>query len=224
MDKLYLHSELLWRQGRLPGAMEALHNALASTPESRKCMERLTFLQPLAAELQQASLAMDSGQSSCDICGLSISQGRVSTSSQGRVSTSSQCSPAIACTGDLRACEEGCSRALQGIRGCGCSGLRSLILTQRASCQLQQGGLQGALGDCCAALAAEPGSPDALHLRYRVGSLKWQPKQLPRSDLCIRLLPVLCAKLLQPASCLFSWAPFVRMFSGIDEAVCKGSA
>ena len=62
MDKLYLHSELLWRQGQLPGAMEALHSALASNADSSKCRERLAFLQPIAAELQQASLAMDSGQ------------------------------------------------------------------------------------------------------------------------------------------------------------------
>ncbi|CAK0755944.1 hypothetical protein CVIRNUC_002413 [Coccomyxa viridis] len=130
VDGLYLRSELLWRQGQLPGAMEALSSALASSTGSGKCQERLAFLAPIAAELQQASLAMDSG--------------------------------------DLQACEERCSRALQGIRGCCCSGLRALILTQRASCQLQQGSLQKALEDCCAALAAEPGSPDALHLKYQV--------------------------------------------------------
>ena len=66
MDRLYLRAELLWRQGQLPGAVEALRSALASSPDSGKCRERLTFLQPIAAELQQASLAMDSGQHSCE--------------------------------------------------------------------------------------------------------------------------------------------------------------
>lgn len=65
MDGLYLRSELLWRQGQLPGAMEALSSALASSTGSGKCQERLAFLAPIAAELQQASLAMDSGRSSC---------------------------------------------------------------------------------------------------------------------------------------------------------------
>ena len=112
--------------------------------------------------------------------------------SQSSVSTSCQCSPATACTGDLQACKERCSRALQGIRGCCCSGLRALILTQRASCQLQQGSLQKALEDCCAALAAEPGSPDALHLKYQVASLNRFPHQPAWSDLCIRLPFVFC--------------------------------
>ena len=65
MDRLYLRSELLWRQGQLPGALEALRSALASAPGSGKCRERLAFLAPIAAELQRASLAMDSGQPSC---------------------------------------------------------------------------------------------------------------------------------------------------------------
>ena len=65
MDRLSLRSELLWRQGQLPGAMQALRSALASNPGSGKCKERLAFLAPIAAELQQASLAMDAGQSSC---------------------------------------------------------------------------------------------------------------------------------------------------------------
>ena len=66
VDGLYLRSELLWRQGQLPGALDALRSALASNPGSGKCQERLAFLAPIAAELQQASLAMDSGRSSCE--------------------------------------------------------------------------------------------------------------------------------------------------------------
>ena len=42
----------------------------------------------------------------------------------------------------------------------------------------------GALSDCCAALAAEPGSPDALHLKYQAG--------LPASTMVNAVPPVLC--------------------------------
>jgi len=52
--------------------------------------------------------------------------------------------------------------------GC-CSGLQALILTQRAACRLLRMDAEGALNDCCAALVAEPGSPDALHLKYQAG-------------------------------------------------------
>lgn len=71
----------------------------------------------------------------------------------------------------MQRCEEGCSSELQKLQECGCSGLQALILTQRAACRLQQGNLVGALEDCCAALAAEPGSADTLHLKYQAGSL-----------------------------------------------------
>ena len=61
VDQLYLHSELLWRQGQLPAAMKALQDAQSSNPDSCKCIERLEFLQPITEELQQASLAMEEG-------------------------------------------------------------------------------------------------------------------------------------------------------------------
>ena len=60
---------------------------------------------------------------------------------------------------------------LQNLQDCGCSGLQALILTQRAACRLQRSDLVGALEDCCAALAAEPGSADTLHLKYQAGFL-----------------------------------------------------
>ena len=110
---------------------------------------------------------------------------------------------------------------LQGIRGCCCSGLRALILTQRASCQLQQGSLEGALGDCCAALAAEPGSPDALHLKYQVATLKRSPNQPPQSETCIRLPSVLYIKRLQPVGCPFSLAPVAHFSSAGKDKGCK---
>ena len=69
--------------------------------------------------------------------------------------------------GDMQRCEEGCSRVLQKLQGCGCSGLQALILTQRAACRLLRSSLEGAWDDCRAALAAEPGSADALHLMYQ---------------------------------------------------------
>ena len=69
--------------------------------------------------------------------------------------------------GDMQRCEEGCSGVLQELQDCGCSGLQALVHTQRAACRLLRSDLQGALDDCCAALAAEPGSPDALHLKYQ---------------------------------------------------------
>ncbi len=64
VDQQYLRSELLWRQGQLPAAMKALQDALSSNPDSRKCGERLEFLQPITEELQQASTAMEEGSSS----------------------------------------------------------------------------------------------------------------------------------------------------------------
>ncbi|CAL5227366.1 g10316 [Coccomyxa viridis] len=131
VDQLYLHSELLWRQGHLPAAMKVLQDALSSNLDSRKCSERLEFLQPITESLQQASTFMEEG--------------------------------------DMQRCEEGCSEVLQKLQGCGCSGLQALILTQRAACRLLQSDLEGALDDCCAALAAEPGSGDALHLKYQAG-------------------------------------------------------
>ena len=60
---------------------------------------------------------------------------------------------------------------LEKLQGCGCSGLQALVLTQRAASRLRKRDLQGALDDCCAALATEPGSPDALHLRYQATRL-----------------------------------------------------
>ena len=96
MDRLYLRSELLWRQGQLPGAMEALRSALASSPGSGKCQERLAFLQPIAAVLQQASLAMDSGQSSCKTPGNSdfVQHCQPCRDKSVRAQQSSCCTPA----------------------------------------------------------------------------------------------------------------------------------
>ena len=61
VDRLYLHSEQLWRQGQVPAAVKALKGAQSSNPDSHKCSERLTFLQPIMEELQQASTAMEEG-------------------------------------------------------------------------------------------------------------------------------------------------------------------
>ena len=71
----------------------------------------------------------------------------------------------------MQRCEEGCSGVLGKLQGCGCSGLQALVHTQRAACRLLRSDLEGALDDCCAALAAEPGSPDALHLKYQARPL-----------------------------------------------------
>ena len=77
------------------------------------------------------------------------------------------CEVPRACAGDLHACEVGCSRVLEDIREYGCSGLRALVLTQRAACRLLHCDADCALADCCAALLAEPGSPDAHHLKFQ---------------------------------------------------------
>jgi len=62
VDQLYLCSELLWRQGQLPAAMNALKQALDSNTASSKCSDRLHYLQPIMDQLQQASAAMEDGR------------------------------------------------------------------------------------------------------------------------------------------------------------------
>ena len=62
VDQLYLRSELLWRQGKLPAAIEALKQALDSNTASSKCSDRLHYLQPIMDQLQQASAAVEDGR------------------------------------------------------------------------------------------------------------------------------------------------------------------
>ncbi len=78
---------------------------------------------------------------------------------------------------------------LRKLQGCGCSGLQALILTQRAACRLLRSDLEGALDDCCAALTAEPGSADALHLRYQASP----PSRTPDSSMLVCAAPWLHA-------------------------------
>ena len=61
-DYLYLRSELLWRQGELPAAIQDLDAALSSNPASTKCSKLLPFLQIILEALQAASSAMDTGK------------------------------------------------------------------------------------------------------------------------------------------------------------------
>lgn len=61
VDRLYLRSELLWRQGQLPAAMRDLRSTISSNSDSSKCCERLAYLEALAEQLRLASLAVDAG-------------------------------------------------------------------------------------------------------------------------------------------------------------------